>query len=328
MDVVYIGSSGGMERNLLPATGVRSFLFPMAAPHSAGGILSLLVATLRSVVVLCRTRPRATFATGGYVSVPAVVASWMLRIPIVIFLPDVVPGRAVSWLLPLARRIAASTEETLRYLPAVKTEVTGYPVREFFAHASPREARQRMGLPAHERVLCVYGASQGARAINRALARSLPELLTDSNVVHICGEQRLEEARNAAADLSPAQRERYHLFAYLHDEAMADALAAADLVVCRSGASTVGELPVLGKPSILVPLPERKVHQYDNAEYLERRGAAVIVDEATLDDVLVPTIRALLGNETRLAGMAGAARSLARPDAAQQIARLLRETAA
>lgn len=326
--MAYLGSSRGLERDLVPRAGLPYFLLPMAAPTSPRGIALLVGAALRSVLVVRRLRPRVTFATGGYVSIPAVVASWLLRVPVIMFLPDVVPGRAVAWLLPLTRRIAVSTEDALRHLPATKTQVTGYPVREYFLHASRVQARRRFDLPPDATVLCVFGGSQGARAINQALAFSLRELLPHMHVVHICGDRRFDEARQAALFLSSEERSRYHLFPYLHDQDMADALAAADLTVCRSGASTIGELPFLGVPAILVPLPERKVHQHENAAYLERHGAAVVISDDALTGRLGPAVNDLLADRDRLAAMASAMRSLARPDAAERIAALIFEEAA
>src|SRR5947209_14900230 len=113
--LAYVGSSRGLERDLVPRTGTPTYLFPMAAPQSPGAVALLAVATMRALALVLRLRPRATFATGGYVSIPAVVASWLARIPTVMFLPDVVPGRAVAWLVPLCTRIAVSTEDALHH---------------------------------------------------------------------------------------------------------------------------------------------------------------------------------------------------------------------
>lgn len=304
----------------MPRTGIPTYLFPMAAPKSPRAVAQLAVAVVRAFLLLLRLRPRVTFATGGYVSIPGVVASWAARIPIVMFLPDVVPGRAVAWLVPLCSRVAVSTDDALRHLPASKTVVTGYPVREGFLETSRACARQRLGLPSDARVLCVFGGSQGARSINQALAAWLPELLASMHVVHVAGERRLPEAEHAAEVLDDEQRKRYFLYPYLHDEDMANALAAADLVLCRSGASTIGELTCLGVPAILVPLPEPAVHQYENAEYLEQHGAAVIVENDDLPGELGPRALTLMNDSARLATMTAASSALARPDAAAAIA--------
>lgn len=326
--LVYVGNSRGLERQLVPRSGIPFFLFPMAPPHSLRGLLLQTIALVRSLAVIVRIGPEVTYATGGYVSAPAAIASWLLRVPVVLFLPDVVPGRAVAWLAPLARRIAVTTETAAHHLPPHKVVVTGYPVRDVFEEASRDAGRDRFSLPQEATVLCVFGGSQGARSINLALANCLAEVLETAYVLHICGEKRLEEAQRAAADLSDVQRARYRLFPYLHDRDMADALAGADLVVCRSGASTLGELPILGLPGVLVPFPDPSVHQRENAEYLAAHGAAVVVEDEALDSRLGPILRELLPDRARLSSMARASASLARPHAADAIARLIERVAA
>jgi UDP-N-acetylglucosamine--N-acetylmuramyl-(pentapeptide) pyrophosphoryl-undecaprenol N-acetylglucosamine transferase len=251
----------------------------------------------------------------------------MLRIPVVLFLPDVVPGKAVSWLARFARRVAVSTDASCPYLPAGKTVVTGYPTRALFREASRESGRQRLAIPDDARLLCVFGGSQGSRSINQAVAGALPDLLQRCWVLHICGEQRYAEAEAAAAELPPDRRDRYFLFPYLHDVEMADALSASDLAICRSGASTLGELPMTGTPAILVPLPEPGVHQLENAAYMASAGAAVLVRDGELAVRLIDLVDGLLGDPDRLCAMSVACRRLARPDAAHDIAELVWEVA-
>jgi UDP-N-acetylglucosamine--N-acetylmuramyl-(pentapeptide) pyrophosphoryl-undecaprenol N-acetylglucosamine transferase len=328
--LLYIGNARGMERSVMNKMGesIQAHFFPMAPPSTARGLLLLALASLRCFVVLLRRRPQVTFGTGGYVCVPAALASWLLRVPLVLFLPDVVPGKAVAWLVPLARRIAVSTEAGAQRLPAGKAVVTGYPVRDAFRGVTRGTARKRFGLPGEVIVLGVFGGSQGTRTINEVVARLLPSLLSRCHVLHVCGRERVEEARAAAAALPDELRERYHLYPYLEGEDMAAAMAASDLAVCRSGASVLGELPAAGTPAVLVPFPVPAVHQRENAQYLAAHGAAVIVDDANLSTRLGPTVQELLADAERLREMAAACRSLARPDAAAAIADLIARTAA
>lgn len=321
--VLYVGSSRGLERLVLPRTGIRFFLFPQAPPTSFLNVILLAVAGLRSLLLVARWRPRVTFATGGYVSVPAAVASWLLRVPLVVFLPDAVPGKAVRLLLPLAKRIAVSNEDAAAGLDPCRTVVTGYPVREWFGKASRESGRHRFRLPADARVLGVFGGSQGSRSINDAVIKYLPEMLSRSHVLHVCGRGRLEEVQRVADSLSPGQRKRYSLHAYLHDEEMADALAAVDLAVCRSGASVLGELPAAGTPAVLVPYPNPAVHQGENAEYLVRHGAAIVIRDGDLQSQLGPIVEELLSDSEHLREMAAACRSLAKPDAVSAIGNLI-----
>lgn len=316
-----------MERSLVAGTGMRSYFMPMAPPVSIRGAVLLAIASVRAVLLLMRSRPRVTFGTGGYVSVPAALASWLLRVPVVFFLPDVVPGKAVSRLVPLTRWIAVTTEDSLRYFPARKVVVTGYPVREEFLTASRKSGRARFGIPTDAVVLTVTGGSLGARSLNEAVQACLPWLLERGHVIHVTGSQRHTEVLPIIESLPPVARERYHLFPYLDAHGMADALAAADLCLCRAGASTLGELPATGTPAVVVPLPIAGVHQRANAEYLVAGGAAVMLDENDLQTTLAPVLETLLPDRERLDAMAVAARRLARPDAAQTIAELILETA-
>ncbi len=326
--LLYVGNSRGLERDLVPRDSIRAFFFPMSPPSTPRGLILLVMAVVRSMVVIMRARPAVTFATGGYVSVPAALASWLLRVPVVLFLPDIVPGKAVQLLAPLARRIATSTDTAAALLPANKTVVTGYPVRDAFRTARRNAGRERFGIPADGNVLCVFGGSQGSRSINQALSAWLPELLEQCHILHVCGPERYGEAQAAAIGLSSRARERYQLMPFLDEEDMAMALAASDLVVCRSGASTLGELPACGVPAVLVPLPAAGVHQRENARYLASHEAAVILEDAELESRLGETVAGLLRDRARLTAMAAACRALDRPDAAEAIAAVVLSEAA
>jgi UDP-N-acetylglucosamine--N-acetylmuramyl-(pentapeptide) pyrophosphoryl-undecaprenol N-acetylglucosamine transferase len=234
----------------------------------------------------------------------------------------------VAWLAPLSRRIAVTSEVTEQHFPPGKAVVTGYPLRDSFMHPSRAAGRERFRLPGDAIVLCVFGGSQGARHINQAVARHLPSLLGPYHVIHVCGEQRLPEAEEAAADMAPESRARYQLFPYLQEDDMAGALAAADLAVCRAGASVLGELPATKTPAILIPLPQATVHQRENAEYLADRGAAVILDDGKVDAELGSLIEDLLADRARLASMTAASAALARPHASEAIVALIDEVTA
>jgi len=271
--------------------------------------------------------PEAIFVTGGYVSVPVVVAGWLRWVPILIYLPDIEPGLAIRVLSRLARRVAVSVEESQRYFPAHKTTVTGYPVRSELLTADKSEAQKTLDLEEDLKILLVFGGSRGARSINLALSKVLNRLLDVCQIVHICGRLDAHWVESQRAELPAHLRARYKAYAYLH-EGMAQALAAADLVVARAGAATLGEFPALGLPGVLVPYPYAGRHQELNANYLVSHGAAVKIDNADLEEKLLPTVMDLLGNEELLIQMGERARSLARPRAAQHIAQELRRLSA
>jgi UDP-N-acetylglucosamine--N-acetylmuramyl-(pentapeptide) pyrophosphoryl-undecaprenol N-acetylglucosamine transferase len=326
LDILYVGT-GGQESDIVRQAG-----FPMrevsAAPirgrmpwemAANGGKITLGIAQARGI--LAEFRPNVVFSTGGYASFPVAIAARSRSVPLAVYLPDLSPGWAVRAIARLAQRVAVTAIESLRRVPSGKTIVTGYPVREEFWTATRTKGRERLGLGAEEKVLFVTGASSGARSINDAVVDELPGLLQLCEVVHLCGrtdEQRLIEIRDG---LPNDLRSRYHLHGYMHEE-VPWAMAAADLAICRAGASTLGELPAVQLPAILVPYPYAGAHQRANARYLEKAGAAVVLDDDKLDELL-PIVGELLHDDNRLRSMREASRRLARPNAASRIGRIL-----
>ncbi|RME33486.1 MAG: UDP-N-acetylglucosamine--N-acetylmuramyl-(pentapeptide) pyrophosphoryl-undecaprenol N-acetylglucosamine transferase [Thermoflexia bacterium] len=256
---------------------------------------------------------------------PVALAAWALRAPILLYLPDIEPGLAVRFVARLATRIGVTVEDSRAFLPARRVVVTGYPVRPEFAGIGRTAARAALGLPEGEPVLLAFGGSTGARSINQAVVENLEALVEGAHVVHIVGERDWPWVAARADGLPAPVRSRYYPYPYLHGAAMGQALAAADLAVCRAGASTLGELPYFGLPAVLVPYPYAWRYQRVNAEWLASRGAAIVLEDARLKEDLVPTVRSLLGDPERLARMRASAQALARPDAAERLARLLVE---
>lgn len=274
--------------------------------------------------ILADFRPDVVFLTGGYVAAPVAWAAWRMRVPILIYLPDVTPGLAIRLTGYLATRVAVSFPEVARYF-GPKAVVTGYPVRRELWTTERTAARAALGLTADLPVLLVMGGSRGARSINRALLAGLTTLLERCQVVHVSGPLDWDEVARAAAALPAAVAGRYHPYRYLHE--MPLALAAADLAVARAGAATLGEFPAVGLPAILVPYPYSGQHQEANAAYLADRGAALVIKDGELANRLVDTVLALLAAPDRLAAMAQAGRALARPDAAANLVAQLRALA-
>lgn len=331
LELLYIGVRGRIDETIVPREGI-AFKAVSAGPLRVSSPIAfavnlgrLGVGVMQSVWALLRFKPDAVFATGGYTSVPVGVAARLLRKPLVVFLPDVTPGWAVKLLSRLATRMTTTSERALRYLPANKTVVVGYPVRGEFWSMTREEARRRMGLPLDAKVLLVTGASLGAHKINEAIVEALPRLLEHSIVVHVTGAADEAWATAQRASLDSTQREQYVVRGYLAD--MPAAMVAADLAVMRAGASTLGELPAAGLPAVLVPGEYDGWSQAPNAEFLQEQGAAVMLRNAELGQLGAMAIK-LLSDDVRLAAMRVAAKQLARPDAARDLARTLIEVAA
>ena len=300
--------------------------------NGVGGIRQLKAAarltrgTAKALQLVGRFKPDVVLLTGGFVGVPVSWAAWVKRVPTLVYLPDIEPGMALNVMAKLAGRVATTTEASAQFIAPGKMVVTGYPVREGFRDLNKAQARERLGIPAHEKVLLVFGGSKGARSINQAVVKQLGPLLKRAVVIHVTGANDWEMAEAARAQLSEAERGRYLAFKYLHEE-MAAAMAAADLAVCRSGASALGELTYLGLPAVLVPYPYAWRFQKVNAAYLVERGAAVMLEDAALDGQLVDTVMQLLGDEARLKALHEASLKLGRRDGAEQIARVMLEMA-
>lgn len=271
---------------------------------------------------LSLNRPDVVFVTGGYVCVPVAVAARLRGVPLVVYLPDVQPGRAVQFVARLANRIAVTAPEAQAFLPAGKSVVTGYPVREAIRTAEPEAGRRRLHLSLHSPVVLVFGGSQGARRLNRAVAGAAERLLERVEIVHVTGPREYARTKALWATLPVSLANRYHVHDYLHEEDMTAALAAADLVVSRAGAATLGEFPARGLPAIMVPLPISGGHQAHNARVLSDAGAALYVQDGLMDaDRLAADVLRLVNDPGRLSSMGQAAHALDKPGAAAAIGR-------
>lgn len=262
--------------------------------------------------------------TGGFVSGPVLLAASLQKRHILIQEQNAYAGLTNKALGKRAARIHVAFPEARAYFPADRTVLTGNPVRKELTAGSRAEALTHFNLPEGARVVLVFGGSLGSRAINEAVERHLDALLDaeDRYLVWQTGSQYFEAIRQRVA-----AHPRLRLLEFL--DRMELAYAAADLVVCRAGAITCSELMLTGTPAILVPSPNvAEDHQTKNARSMSESGAAELLPEARMNEQLVPEVDALMANRERRETMAGAARNLARPDAAVEIARDVLELAA
>lgn len=329
--VHYIGSYGGMEETLVPRGLVASYQRVQAGPVNGVGLLRALSSlakiawgTLTALRLLWSLRPRALFMTGGWVTLPVAAACWMAGVPIVIFTPDIEPAQTIKVVSKFARLVLTTTPDSARYFRhGTPLREVGYPLRAELFTATRAQALITFGLDPAARTLLITGGSRGARSLNQAIAAIVPDLLADRwQIIHISGELDADQVASQRARLTLDQQARYHVYPYLKQE-MGLALAAADLVVSRAGASSLGEYPHFGLPAILVPYPYAWRYQQTNANWLVERGAAVRLDDAHLSTELLPTIRRLSATPDTLANMAQASRALARDHAATEIAAVL-----
>ena len=329
----YVGSANGLERPIVEKTGMPFYAVEAGAvrgrsPFSAAiGLARTLRGVSQSREIIRRFRPHVVLATGGFVCVPVVLAARLSRVPAVVYLPDLRPGWAVRLLARVATAVGVSFEEVRPYIPSRRVVVTGYPVRPELLSWTRSDARKSLGIPDDAPVTLVIGGSRGARTLNQAVGRDLAPLLERAWLIHATGQQHFSALDAERSRLPDSLRERYLLFPYLDSE-LAPAMASATLVIARSGASVLGELPAVGAPGVLVPGPFAGAHQRLNADFLASRGAAVVVDdEAAQHGALVTEALVLLSDLPRVEQMARCAQSLARPDAARALFRLVAEAA-
>jgi UDP-N-acetylglucosamine--N-acetylmuramyl-(pentapeptide) pyrophosphoryl-undecaprenol N-acetylglucosamine transferase len=314
-EVLFIGTARGIENRLVPAAGYPLQLVRVGALKNvslltrAKTAFDLPRAIWDAARMLNDFAPDVVIGVGGYASGPAMLAAIVKHTPTLAFEPNAVPGFANRIVSPFVSAAAVHLEETAHYFR--RSQVTGVPVRQAFFDIAPK----RGGAP----TLLVFGGSQGAHAINEAMFRCLPVLQREApgiHIIHQTGERDYNDALSAYRGLN----ETAEVFKFIDD--MPAAFARADLVVCRSGASTVAEIAAAGKPAVFVPFPRAADdHQRVNAEALARHDAAVVVEESKLEGVwLAETIAALLQDPQRLERMGHAARQLAHPNAAREIA--------
>ncbi|HEX5416503.1 MAG TPA: undecaprenyldiphospho-muramoylpentapeptide beta-N-acetylglucosaminyltransferase [Chloroflexota bacterium] len=333
LDFLYVGSPDGLEEGIVHGAGLTFETVdagairgrtPLAAARS---VLRMARGVQQARAMLARYRPHAVLATGGFVCVPVMIAARLAGVPGIVYLPDLRPGWAVRFLSRIATAVAVSFDEVTPHIHARRVVVTGYPVRPELLDWTRDRARAALDLPGGQPVVLVLGGSRGAQAINEAILADLPRLLESAVVVHASGAQHFAVLARRRQTLPENLQARYRLHPYL-DKELAPAMVAADLVVSRSGASVLGELPAAGVPGVLVPYPYAGAHQYLNANYLADRHAAVIVDDADARaGALATTILDLIADRPRLAELARNTAALARPDAARRLFELVRDSA-
>ena len=325
-ELLMVGTARGLESRLVPQAGYRLELIRVGQLNNvslatrARTALDLPLGLMQCVRLLRSFRPHTVIGVGGYASGPVMVAAILLRIPTLVFEPNAVPG--------LANRLVGRyvTAAAVNFQPAAayfrNARVTGIPVRSEFFRLASRPA----GSGPH---LLVFGGSQGARVLNNTMPKIAARLLAavpGLTILHQAGARHADTTR-AAYQATGAPPERWQVEPFLDD--MPRRFEAADLVLSRSGASTVAELCAAGKPAVLIPFPQAADdHQRRNAEVMAQAGAACLLLEAALTpEVLEATLSELLTGPAHLTVMSEKARSLAHPDAAEQIARITVELA-
>src|SRR5512135_713424 len=328
-EVAWLGGQRGLEASLVRAAGIPLRRLVVRSLRSVDRDVHLVLDPVRlgasvpqAFAILARARPAAIFTTGGYVAIPVVVAARALGIPVLLWEGNLRPGRSARAISGLVRAVAVSFAATCDALPRrIACYDTGTPIRDL-GTADRAAARARLGIPVSASVVLVFGGSQAARRLNEAVLAGLSELVERRVVSHVTGDAGYAAALAARERLPAKLRDRYRPAPFLR-EAMADALAATDLVVGRAGSSTLAEATALGLPLVVVPYPYAGGHQADNAASLAETGAAILIPDETFDGAALLGATAVLDDPDRLAAMRTASRRLGRPAAAEAVATLL-----
>jgi UDP-N-acetylglucosamine--N-acetylmuramyl-(pentapeptide) pyrophosphoryl-undecaprenol N-acetylglucosamine transferase len=322
-EIMFVGTARGIETRLVPQAGFGLMKIKVGALKNVGmltrlrTLIDLPLAILHSRKIIHVFSPDVVIGVGGYASGPAMAAAILGRIPTLAFEPNYVPGFANKMVGNHVSAAAVHFEQTASYFR--NAQVVGVPVRQEFFSVPPSSAPQQP-------TLLIFGGSQGAHAINEAVSAAVPEVLRqipNLRVIHQTGERDYNDVR--AAYLRAGIEAEVSAFI----DNMPQAFAGADLLICRSGASTVAEITAAGKPAIFVPFPQAADdHQRRNAEAIAQGGAALLIPQGELTgERLAQTIVELMADAKRLQEMSERARALSHHDAAGRVAGMVAELA-
>jgi UDP-N-acetylglucosamine--N-acetylmuramyl-(pentapeptide) pyrophosphoryl-undecaprenol N-acetylglucosamine transferase len=324
--IAFIGNRKTLESRVVPERGFRFLPISVAgfrrafSPATVVSAVKVVVALVQSFLLIKREKPEVVVGTGGYVCGPPLFVAWLCRIPTLLQEQNSYPGVTTRLLARFATEVHLSFERTRRYLKRTdRVSVTGNPTREAIGTVERAVAAMRMGVDPGRFTLLVIGGSRGARSINDAMSSAVPVLgELQLQVLWAAGKEEYERVRGALPGTRGTES-LVRVFPYITE--MECAYGAADLVVCRAGATTIAELTRAGLPSILVPYPFAAAdHQTENARAMVEAGASVLIPDRDLAGRLVPELRTLVNDRERLRVMAAQARALAAPCAAAVLA--------
>lgn len=298
-EITYMGSVDGIEKKLIADFDIPYYGVPVGKlrryldPKNLTDPFKVIKGFFEAKKYLKEIKPDVVFSKGGYVAVPVVRAAASLKIPCIIHESDLTPGLANKLCIPKALKVCCNFPETVSKLPENKAELTGSPVRAELFEGNADAAREMCGFNKEKPVIMVIGGSTGSVAINKAVRKALPELLKDYQVVHLCGNGRIDNLLLTT--------EGYKQFEYLKSE-LKDVMAMSDLVISRAGANAICELLSLRKPNLLIPLSKAasRGDQILNANSFEAQGYSLVLQEEDLDEItLVAKVKELDENKEK-----------------------------
>jgi len=327
----YLGPDGFVKENLIGiktkfiSAGKFRRYFSLTTPID---LLKIFVGTIQSFWHLFLIMPDVIFSKGGYGSFPVCFAGWVFRIPIVLHDSDSAPGLANRVTAKFAKKIILSFESGRKYFkPKYQSKIIliGNPIRKELLEGDKIKAKEIFKISASKPVILIIGGSQGAQKINENVLNILPRLLEMTEVIHSSGKINFKETNEQAKDILGSHgnlKPYYHLYPFLDAGQLKHAYAVADLILNRAGAGSIFEIAALGKPSILIPLPNSaQDHQRKNAYEFSNSGErTVVLDQENLTpNILLDTISNLLSSSTKLQEMGQKAKSFYNPQTPELI---------
>ena len=331
--ILFIGAEGKMEMELVPREGYKIEALKItnisrgksfdALKHNFETLKNVAVSTHEAKRIIREYKPDAVIGTGGYVCYPVLKAAHDLGVATAVHESNAVPGLTTKLLAEHVNKVMVGFEGSRSaYHHPDKVEVTGTPVRGEFATYSKAQAKRELDLDPDEPLVVSVWGSLGAAHMNKVMGELIPMLdeTKEFHLIHSVGAMYFEEFMRRLRETAPNfNRAGADVRQYIYD--MPRVMAAADLILCRAGASTLSELAYMGKPVVIVPSPNVTNNpQEKNARVLERAGGAIVMLEGEFDAAaLLDTVRGLLNDPARLAAMSDAMRSLAVPGATDKI---------
>jgi UDP-N-acetylglucosamine--N-acetylmuramyl-(pentapeptide) pyrophosphoryl-undecaprenol N-acetylglucosamine transferase len=271
----------------------------------------------QSLFLFKKNKPDLIIGAGAYVSVPVILAGWFLKIPAIIHQQDIVPSLSNKILVPFVKKITVSFEKSLNDFPKNKSVFIGNPVRGFILEGDRERAIKRFNLERSLPTLLVLGGGTGALFLNELIWQNIKKLTEFCQIIHLTGREKFK-IKNLKLKI-----DRYHPYEFLNEE-IADAYAVADLVVSRAGMNVLSELAVLGKPTIIVPIPDS--HQEANARYFQEKNAAVVLDQKGLTgEKISAEIKELINNSKKRKNLEENIKKIFPLDAAKKFAKEIME---
>ena len=272
-------SDAGIEIKTIKAGKLRRYF----SWENLRDIFKIPVGIVQSLYYVYKFKPDIVFSKGGFASVPPVIASWILRVPIVTHESDIVPGLANRIIARFASKILISFSAAEKYFDKNKVVLTGNPIRSDITEGNIENALKFFKLSSDLSTVLIFGGSQGAQKINELVLEILPNLVEKCQIIHQCGDKNYDEIKNKISKLKLKYPERYRVYPFIKEE-MKDAYALAEIVISRAGANSLAEIVALQKPNILIPLStSANNHQPENAKFFLEKNASLIVDE-TVDN--------------------------------------------